>query len=56
MFCNVADNQYFVRARERGITFDGLTREQLVAQRRLFVERTRAGYREFWVAKVAGTQ
>src|SRR5690349_15259172 len=29
-FCNVADNQYFRRAQERGLRFDGMTREALV--------------------------
>lgn len=52
MFCNVADNQYFVRASERGLRFDGLTRNQLVAQRKPYVDRTRASYAEFWEADV----
>ena len=31
----------------RGITFEGLTQEQLVEQRRPYVERTRESYRAF---------
>lgn len=52
MFCNVADNQYFARAAKRGITFDGKTREELVAQRQPFVMKTRNSYREFWQTNV----
>ncbi len=52
MFCNVADNQFFVRAKERGLKFNGMTRQQLVDQRRPFVMRTRDAYREFWEANV----
>ena len=52
MFCNVADNHYFVRAKERGLQFEGLTRRQLVSQRKPYVMRTRRGYREFWEANV----
>jgi len=52
MFCNVADNQYFAKAEERGITFDCKTRNELVEQRKLYVQKTRCGYREFWEANV----
>lgn len=52
MFCNVADNQYFVRAKERGITFEGKSRNELVAQRKPYVMKTRNSYREFWETKV----
>jgi len=52
MFCNVADNHYFLRARERGLRFDGMTREELVAQRRPYVDRTRQSYLEFWRDRV----
>ena len=53
LFCNVADNRYFDLAESRGISFDGLTPDELLRQRLPFVERTRAAYREFWEAKVA---
>jgi hypothetical protein len=52
MFCNVADNQYFARAGERGLTFEGKTPQELIEQRRPFVIRTRDAYREFWTANV----
>ena len=52
MFCNVADNQYFAKAAERGLSFTSKTPEQLVDQRRPFVMTTRSAYREFWDAKV----
>ena len=52
LFCNVADNQYFRHAEKRGLVFDGLTREELVEQRRPYVMRTRDSYREFWEEKV----
>ena len=54
MFCNTADNRYFDNAEERGLSFDGMTREQLVAQRNEWVQRTREDYREFWREHVAG--
>lgn len=52
VFCNIADNQYFVRAAERGLSFANKTRQQLVEQRRPYVMRTRHAYREFWEANV----
>lgn len=48
MFCNTADNQYFQHAQSRQLRFDGLSREQLVEQRKPYVEATRAEYRKFW--------
>lgn len=48
MFCNTADNRYFDNALKRGVTFDGLTPDQLVEQRRPYVEKTRSAYRQFW--------
>ena len=41
MFCNVADNRYFDLAEKRGLRFDGLTPDELVAQRLPYVEATR---------------
>jgi hypothetical protein len=52
MFCNTADNQYFRLAAKRGLTFDGLTADQLVAQRLPWVVRTRNSYEEFWIKNV----
>jgi hypothetical protein len=52
MFCNVADNRYFDLAEKRGLHFDELTPDELVAQRRPYVEATRQRYREFWTANV----
>lgn len=47
-FCNTADNRHFDQAQKRGVRFDGLTQEELVAQRRPYVQRTRVNYEEFW--------
>jgi len=52
-FCNAADNRYFDQAETRGLNFTGLTQEQLIEQRRQFVERTRATYNEFWLQTVS---
>ncbi len=51
-FCNCADNHYFEHAEERGLKFDGLTPDELAAQRLPYVERTRLSYREFWADNV----
>jgi hypothetical protein len=48
MFCNVADNRYFDLAEKRGLSFEGLTPDELVAQRLPYVEATRQNYRKFW--------
>lgn len=54
MFCNTAENRYDL-AERRGVTFTGLTREALVAQRKPYVEATRESYRAFWDEHVAPT-
>lgn len=54
LFCNSADNHYFSQAEARSLTFIGLTADQLVEQRRPFVEATRSKYREFWETQVEG--
>ncbi|MDI6717363.1 MAG: hypothetical protein QME63_10555 [Actinomycetota bacterium] len=54
MFCNTADNQYFKHAERRGLKIDGLTPEELVAQRLPYVQATRKVYHDFWVEKVSG--
>ena len=41
MFCNTADNHYFLNAAKRGVTFDALTPEQLVEQRKPYVLKVR---------------
>ena len=51
-FCNGADNRYFDFALGRGISFEGLDRGKLVAQRKRFVEVTRNAYEEFWKGNV----
>jgi hypothetical protein len=51
-FYNTADNRYFDMAIKRGISFEGLTPEQLFAQRLPFVEATRKSYRQFWDTRV----
>jgi 5-methylcytosine-specific restriction endonuclease McrA len=52
MFCNTADNRYFDQAEKRGLRFDGLTPDELVAQRLCYVEATRRNYRNFWEEQV----
>jgi hypothetical protein len=47
-FCNTADNRYFDKAAKRGLHLDGLSPEELVAQRLPYVEATRQKYRDFW--------
>jgi hypothetical protein len=51
-FCNVADNRYFDKASQRGISFDGKTRDDLVALRKKYVFETRDAYRRFWEQRV----
>jgi hypothetical protein len=48
MFCNTADNRYFEQAAKRGLQFDGLTPDELIAQRLRYVEATRKSYHQFW--------
>ena len=52
MFCNTADNQYFNHAERRDLKFDNMTPQQLVEQRRPYVERVREDYRAFWASNV----
>jgi 5-methylcytosine-specific restriction endonuclease McrA len=52
-FCNTADNWYFKQAAKRGIRFDGLTPDELVAQRLPYVLATRQNYRVFWEGHVS---
>ncbi len=52
MFCNTADNRYFDQAEKRGLRFDGLTPDELVAQRLSYVEKTRKSYHDFWEEQV----
>ncbi len=51
-FCNTADNRYFDHAEQRGLRFDLLERDFLVAQRLPYVLRTRQSYHEFWETNV----
>jgi 5-methylcytosine-specific restriction endonuclease McrA len=51
-FCNTADNHYFEHAAKRGLTFDGKTPDELVAQRLPYVEKVRQQYRAFWEQEV----
>lgn len=51
-FCNTADNRYFDFAEERGLQFDGMSRDDLVAQRMSWIQATREQYKAFWEAKV----
>jgi 5-methylcytosine-specific restriction endonuclease McrA len=48
IFCNTADNRYFDQALRRGLSFDGLSPDQLVAQRLPYVQKTRDAYERFW--------
>jgi hypothetical protein len=51
-FCNTADNLYFQHATKRNLSFDGLTPDELVAQRLPYVLKTRQSYREFWEQQI----
>jgi hypothetical protein len=51
-FCNTADNRYFEKAEDYGLKFDGMTPEELVAQRLHYVHKVRDSYRSFWVQNV----
>lgn len=51
-FCNTADNRYFDQAIKRDLKFDGLTPDELVAQRLPYVQATRQKYGDFWEANV----
>lgn len=51
-FCNAADNHYFTKY---GLTFDGLTPDQLVERRREKVQLVRDSYRKFWEENVKPT-
>jgi hypothetical protein len=44
-FCNEADNQYF---KKYGLSFDGLTPDELLERRRPYVQAVRDKYKEFW--------
>lgn len=52
-FCNTAANRYFDMAAKEGLTFDGKSRAELIAQRRPYVMRTRVEYKQFWQSSVA---
>ncbi len=51
-FCNTADNRYFDLAEKRGLKFDGLTPDELIKQRMLYVHATRQEYKAFWEENV----
>jgi 5-methylcytosine-specific restriction endonuclease McrA len=51
-FCNTADNRYFDFAEKRGLKFDELTPDELVAQRLPYVKLARQKYRIFWEKNV----
>ena len=52
-FCNTVDNHYFSKAEARGLKFDNMSPEQLVAQRKEWVEKRRQEYRRFWENEVS---
>lgn len=52
-FCNTADNQYFVKAKKDGYSFDDKTPKDLVKRRWEAVQKTRQEYKEFWVEHVS---
>ena len=51
-FCNVAENHCFESAAKRNLQFEGLSPDELVAQRRPYVLAVRQKYREFWEQEV----
>jgi hypothetical protein len=52
MFCNTADNRYFDQAKARGLRFENMSPDELVEQRRPYVDKTRSSYKEFWEKNV----
>jgi len=52
-FCNTADNRYFDNAVKRGISFDGLSQQALVEQRKAYVKSTREKYHAFRAENVS---
>ena len=56
MFCNTADNRYFDMAAQRNISLDNKTPEELVEQRRPYVNKTRQAYETFWKEHVEQTE
>ena len=55
MFCNVADNRFFDYVEQRGLSLEGKTRDELIAQRVPFVAQVRANYAKFWNAHVSNS-
>lgn len=51
-FCNCADNWFFQKAEARRLKFDDMTPDQLINQRKPFVEAVREQYRRFWSERV----
>lgn len=51
-FCNTADNHYFEHAEKRGLKFDELTPDELIAQRLPYVRARREEYKTFWETNV----
>ena len=54
-FCNTADNRFFDLAEKRGLKFDGMSPEELVAQRLPYVLATRESYKSFWDENVTAS-
>jgi hypothetical protein len=52
LFCNAADNRYFDLLEPRALSVEGLTAEELVEQKRPYVEATRGKYEKFWESEV----
>lgn len=52
MFCNTAANRLFEQAEARGLRFENMTPDNLVKQRRPYIEKTRSIYKQFWEEKV----
>jgi hypothetical protein len=48
-FCNTVENRFFSKVE---MVFDGQTREQLIAQKRPFVIKSRQVYLDYWNAHV----
>lgn len=53
-FCNVAENRYFEKARKLGIQLEGKSPDELVAERKPYVQEVRKRYYEIWKSQVRG--
>ena len=52
-YCNEADNRYFAKLKQRELSVEGKTRQQLIDQRSKYVQESRTQYESDWKSRVA---